>query len=110
MIEAPADVRPATALFRSLADPTRLAIVRRLLDGEARVVDLTGELELPQSTVSSHIACLRDCGLVTGRADGRQIYYSLTHDELRMLLRSAEELLEATGSAVSLCPRYGNQE
>ena len=109
MITAQAEVRPAIALFRSLADPTRLAIVRRLLDGEARVVDLTTELELPQSTVSTHLACLRDCGLVLGRAAGRQVFYSLARPELTALLRSAESLLEATGSAVALCPRYGDE-
>jgi ArsR family transcriptional regulator, cadmium/lead-responsive transcriptional repressor len=103
-------IRPATALFRSLADPTRLAIVRRLAKGEARVVDLTAELEMPQSTVSTHLACLRDCQLVSGRSVGRQVFYSLCHPELISLLQSAELLLEATGSAVSLCPRYGEKE
>jgi hypothetical protein len=52
---------PAAALFRSLADPARLAIVRHLAAGPARVVDLTGEPGLAQSTVSAHLACLRDC-------------------------------------------------
>src|SRR5258708_12419041 len=50
---------PAVALFRSLADPARLAIIQHLTAGEARVVDLTGVLGLAQSTVSSHLACLR---------------------------------------------------
>jgi ArsR family transcriptional regulator, cadmium/lead-responsive transcriptional repressor len=49
---------PAVALFRSLADKTRLEIVHRLAAGEARVVDLTGELGLAQSTISKHLACL----------------------------------------------------
>lgn len=57
-----AGIPPAVALFRSLADETRLRIVQRLARGEARVVDLTGELGLAQSTVSKHLACLRDCG------------------------------------------------
>ena len=109
MIHSVAATRPATALFRSLADPTRLAIIRRLVAGEARVVDLTNELELPQSTVSSHLACLRDCDLVAGRTAGRQVYYSLIHPELTALLQSAEALLAASGSAVSLCPRYGDE-
>lgn len=61
----------ATALFHSLSDATRLAILRRLAVGEARVVDLTGELGLAQSTVSAHLACLRDCGLVDYRPQGR---------------------------------------
>lgn len=107
MIAARPSLRPAVALFRSLADPTRLAIVRRLAEGEARVVDLTRELELPQSTVSSHLACLRDCALVGARAAGRQMFYSLARLELIELLQAAEALLAATGEQVALCPRYG---
>jgi DNA-binding transcriptional ArsR family regulator len=106
--DARAALAPAAALFRSLGDPTRLAIVRRLATGgEARVIDLVGELGLAQSTVSKHLACLRDCRLVDWRAEGRQSYYSLTRAELLDLLASAEQLLEATGNAVALCPAYG---
>ena len=99
----------AVALFHSLSDSARLAIVRRLADGEARVVDLIGELGLAQSTVSAHVACLRDCGLVTGRPEGRQVFYSLTRPELLDLLASAETLLAATGNQVALCPTYGTR-
>jgi len=99
-----AGLSPAAALFHSLADETRLRIVQRLARGEARVVDLTGELGLAQSTVSKHLACLRDCGLVDYRAEGRQSFYSLTRPELMDLLSSAEHLLRATGHAVALCP------
>jgi ArsR family transcriptional regulator, cadmium/lead-responsive transcriptional repressor len=103
-----AGLTPAAALFRSLGDPVRLAIVQRLARGEARVVDLTGVLGLAQSTVSKHLACLRDCGLVAFRAEGRQSFYALTRPELLDLLRSAEGLLAATGDAVALCPVYGD--
>ncbi|MGI5524877.1 ArsR/SmtB family transcription factor [Micromonospora sp. CA-259024] len=98
---------PAAALFRSLGDPTRLAILRRVASGEVRVVDVTGELGLAQSTVSKHLACLRDCGLIDYRVVGRQSFYSLTRPELLDLLRSAEQVLAATGAAVALCPTYG---
>lgn len=98
---------PAAALFHSLSDATRLAIVQRLARGEARVVDLTERLGLAQSTVSAHLACLRDCGLVQGRPEGRQMFYALTRPELLDLLAAAETLLGATGSAVALCPTYG---
>ena len=97
----------ASALFRGLGDATRLAIVRRLAEGEARVVELTNDLGLAQSTVSSHLACLRDCGLVDYRAEGRASVYRLTRPELLDLLVSAEALLAACGDAVSLCPTYG---
>src|SRR5437762_475642 len=61
------DAAPAVALFRSLGDPTRLAIVLRLVQGEARVVDLTRHLGLAQATVSKHLAGLRDCRRVDFR-------------------------------------------
>lgn len=98
---------PAAALFRSLGDPVRLKIVKRMASGEVRVGDLTRELGLAQSTASMHVACLRDCGLVEGRSQGRSVYYSLSRPELMDMLAQAEVLLAATGSAVSLCPTYG---
>ncbi len=99
---------PAAALFRSLADPTRLAILRRLaVAGPARVVDLVAELELAQSTVSKHLACLSGCGLVGSRPVGRASMFSLAQPALSELLAAAEQLLAATGNAVALCPTYG---
>lgn len=99
----------AVALFRSLADPNRLSIIRRLGHGEARVADLIEGLGLAQSTVSAHVGCLRGCGLVIGRSEGRQVFYSLARPELLDLLASAETLLAATGDAVALCPNYGTE-
>ena len=72
------------------------------------MVDLTKTLGLAQATVSGHLACLRDCGLVVGRPEGRQVFYSLAHPELMDLLRAAEQLLALTGDAVELCPNYGS--
>ncbi|GAB3366353.1 metalloregulator ArsR/SmtB family transcription factor [Amycolatopsis echigonensis] len=102
-----AGLDPAVALFHSLSDATRLAIVQRLAHGEARVADLVAALGMAQSTVSAHVACLRDCALVVGRPQGRQVFYSLARPELMDLLASAETLLAATGNAVALCPNYG---
>ncbi|WP_296369285.1 metalloregulator ArsR/SmtB family transcription factor [Pseudonocardia sp.] len=105
-----AELRPAAALFRSLGDPVRLTILRGLVDGEARVVDLTARLGLAQATVSAHLACLRDCGLVTVRAVGRASVYSLAQPGLLELFAAAEQILAATGNAVALCPTYGDPQ
>src|SRR3954449_4227117 len=100
---------PAASLFHSLSDPTRLAILRHLSIGDHRVVELTAHLSLAQSTVSKHLACLRDCGLVDSRPVGRASMFSLTtRDELSELLGAAEGLLALTGDAVDLCPVYGS--
>lgn len=98
----------AACLFHGFSDPSRLAIVRHLALGEHRVVDLTGHLGLAQSTVSKHLACLKDCGLVSSRPEGRASMWSLNHtDTIVELLSAAERLLAATGDAVTLCPNFG---
>lgn len=95
----------ASFLFHGFGDRSRLTILQHLCLGEHRVVDLTEHLGLAQSTVSKHLACLRDCGLVTSRPSGRASVFRLTQLEAVMdLLAAAERLLAATGDAVTLCP------
>jgi len=101
------ELTPAAALFRSLGDPARLAIVRRLAAGPARVIDLVAAVGLAQSTVSKHLACLRDCGLVVSEPVGRASMFSLAQPALADVLAAAEVVLGATGNAVALCPTYG---
>ncbi len=87
--------------------------MRHLAGGPARVADLTSALGLAQSTVSGHLACLRDCGLITVRAAGRASVHSLArpaHPALLALLAAAEDVLAATGNAVALCPGYGEPQ
>jgi DNA-binding transcriptional ArsR family regulator len=95
-------------MFRSLGDPARLAILAQLAISGQRVVELTSHLGLAQSTVSSHLACLRGCGLVTSKPQGRASVYSLVAStEILNVLTAAERLLAETGDAVVLCPVYG---
>jgi DNA-binding transcriptional ArsR family regulator len=103
-----ATLTAAACLFHGFSDSSRLAIVRHLALGEHRVVDLTNHLGLAQSTVSKHLACLKDCGLVTTRPEGRASMWSLNHtDTVMELLSAAERLLALTGDAVTLCPNFG---
>ncbi|WP_311777307.1 ArsR/SmtB family transcription factor [Trueperella abortisuis] len=92
------------ALFHSLSDPTRLAVLQHLSYGEHRVRDLVEHLDLAQSTVSKHLSCLLECGLIVFRVEGRASWYGLADaDDLAALLQAAEHLLAATGSQVTLC-------
>jgi ArsR family transcriptional regulator, cadmium/lead-responsive transcriptional repressor len=107
-VDEAAALSVAACLFHGFSDASRLAIVRHLAFGEHRVVDLTAHLQLAQSTVSKHLACLRDCGLVESRPEGRASVFRLTHPEATVeLLSAAERLLDLTGDAVALCPIYG---
>lgn len=97
----------AAALFHSFGDSSRLAILQHLQLGEHRVVDLVKHLGLSQSTVSKHLACLKDTGMVASRPQGRASMYSLTHpDAVVMILAAAEKMLALTGDAVRLCPMH----
>lgn len=98
----------AACLFRAMGDPSRVAILRHLLLGEHNVAELTSHLELAQSTVSKHLGCLRDCGLVEFRPVGRSSVYTLTYPAAVVkVFAAAEELLAATGDAVVLCSSSG---
>lgn len=91
------------ALFHALAEPTRLAILQHLSTGEHRVRDLVDHMHLAQSTVSKHLACLRDCGLITQRSEGRASWISLADlAHLSGVLDSADALLGAAGTSLSL--------
>src|ERR1700757_2464298 len=101
------ELAPAAALFRSLGDPARLMILRRLASSPARVIDLVSALGLAQSTVSKHLACLRDCGLVTSVPAGRASLFRVTQPAVIDVLAGAEAVLVATGNSVALCPTFG---
>src|SRR5680860_824955 len=109
-LDEAASSRAAACLFRGMSDPSRVAILRHLLLGEHNVAELTSHLGLAQSTVSKHLACLRDCGLVESRPAGRASVFSLTYPEpVLKVFAATEELLAATGDAVVLCPTYGER-
>jgi ArsR family transcriptional regulator, cadmium/lead-responsive transcriptional repressor len=66
----------------ALADPTRRAILTRLLDGSAYPAELAEVLEVGRTNVSNHLACLRGCGLVRSTREGRQVRYELVSSRL----------------------------
>lgn len=91
---------------RALVTRTRLTIIQHLYAGGTPGRRPHRTPHLAQSTVSAHLACLRDCGLVVSRPKGRASMWSLAVPELLDLLRAAEVLLEVTGDSVTLCPTH----
>lgn len=67
----------STELFKAFADPVRLRLLNLLSRGEVCVCHLHEALELPQSTVSRHLAYLRKRGLVIGRKERLWVHYRL---------------------------------
>lgn len=104
------NIANAAKLFCGFGDPTRLAIIAMLADGELRVSDIVTALDGSQGNISGHLKCLRDCSLVTDRRAGREVYYRITRTEVVEVLRSAERLLAVSGQQIDLCPNYGGNE
>lgn len=97
-------MKTSARLFKSLSDETRLRILCLLLGGELCVCDLVAVLQLPQSTVSRHLAYLKNAGWVDDRRCGVWMYYSIVEDGSHLkqsLLHALREYLPLLEVAVA---------
>lgn len=99
MAADPIDVEAAVAQLRTLANPARLRIALRLLEGERAVAELETELGIRQPNLSQHLAELRDAGLVATRRESRSVFYRLADEEQSRLVAA---LLHGFGGAGAL--------
>ncbi|QYJ98138.1 metalloregulator ArsR/SmtB family transcription factor [Shewanella alkalitolerans] len=81
------------ALLKALAHPTRLWLVEQLEHQERCVCELTDGVDADISTVSKHLALLRQAGIVASRREGKQIYYRLETPCLLGMLSCIEAAL-----------------
>lgn len=89
--------------FKGLDDPTRVLILELLLERERNVGDLVERIGSPQGRVSSHLSCLRWCGYVQTRREGRSVYYRIADQRVRTLLRLAQELVAEHARELLTC-------
>lgn len=86
-------------LFRALADDTRLRILALVSSGEVCVCNIHTALNLPQPTVSRHLAYLRKAGLVAARRDGLWMHYRLEVPASPAAAKVLKAALEAAHAA-----------
>ncbi|MEE9202103.1 MAG: metalloregulator ArsR/SmtB family transcription factor [Dehalococcoidia bacterium] len=91
--------------FRALGDPTRLRLLDHLLEGEKNVGDLVDLVGAPQGRVSNHLACLKQCGLVDTRREGKFIYYHIADEAVRHLLELCQGLIASNAENIWACTR-----
>lgn len=94
-------MKSISRLFKALNDETRLRIVNLLAWGELCVCDLIHALGMPQSTVSRHLATLKNAGIVTDRRCKTWAYYRLS-EEVTPLYRDVLESLIKHLKAIEL--------
>ena len=90
--------------FRGLGDPIRLRILELLRqEGELSVGELVNRLALPQPKVSNHLACLRWCGFVEARREGRTVFNRIADARVEAMLELAQSLLADNAEHVAAC-------
>ena len=101
------DHEALSRFFRILGDPTRLRIVEALLVGERTVSELIEIMDVPQSRVSNHLACLRWCRFVESERRGRTVVYRIADERIAALVELAGSLAEPNCDHLASCRRIG---
>jgi ArsR family transcriptional regulator len=85
---------------RALADPTRWRIVRLVLDEALCVCELADILEMPQSSVSSHVQVIRKAGLLESEKCEKWTYFRI-EPKYRKLIGTLEKFFEADDAVLN---------
>lgn len=81
-------------IYKALAHPIRIKIVKKLLDGPLCVCVLNRDVEFSQSNLSQHLKILKDAGILKSERDGLRIIYSVKDNEIRNLLKVTEKIIK----------------
>ena len=92
--------------FKVLGDPTRIRLLQALLDAPATgraVSELVEIIGQPQGRVSTHLGCLRWCGLVESERSGKQVFYRLADPHVREILTLGGMVIRDHAAGVASC-------
>jgi DNA-binding transcriptional ArsR family regulator len=89
--------------FAGLSDPTRVRILELLAERPRTVTELVEALGLAQGRVSSHLSCLRWCGYVEARVEGRYNRYRLVDERVREIIRLGEAIVRDNAERLTSC-------
>jgi len=99
--------------LRCIGEPTRLGILKLLVEGEKCVGEIASVLNKEQSLISHHLRALKECSIVKERQEAQKVYYKLTDARLASLIIDSGTLMKE----LSLCKyqevnyeRAGNQK
>jgi DNA-binding transcriptional ArsR family regulator len=101
----PNGVETVAKFFRALGDPVRLRLLEFLLREEHTVTECVAHVGLSQGRVSTHLACLSDCGYVHLRRAGRFAHYRVADPRVAELILLARSLAADNAAALAACMR-----
>lgn len=80
-------------VFKAIAHPTRIQIVKLLKNGELCVCDILPNLDSEQSNTSQHLTVLKNQGIVESKKDGSKVIYSIKNKEVYEMIGLAEAII-----------------
>lgn len=80
-------------VFKALAHPTRIQIIKLLKDGEMCVCNILPNIDSEQSNTSQHLTILKNQGLVESKKDGSKVIYSIKNTEVYDMIALAEAII-----------------
>ena len=92
--------------FRVLSDPTRVRLLHLLLEAPEAgrtVSDLVAAVGAPQGRISTHLGCLRWCGLVQPYREGKYVYYRIADPRVRELLVVGGAMMRDHAAGIASC-------
>jgi DNA-binding transcriptional ArsR family regulator len=92
--------------IRGFSDKTRLQILHSIKNKELTVSQIVDELKGNQSNISQHLACLKGCGIIVGRQEGKYVYYSLRNEQIIQLLHMMDVVFYQVEAQVAACDKY----
>ena len=100
-----ANIDTKVKLIHGFSNKTRVQILECIKNQEKTVSQIVEEIKGNQSNISQHLACLKGCGIIVGRNEGKYCYYSLRNQKIRDLLTMFDVILEDVQNDVACC-RY----
>lgn len=100
---ARADTETLARFFHGLSDPTRVMILEFLLEGPRTAGEIVRHVGRPQASVAAHVTCLRFCGYVEARRDGRHVWYEVIDPRVRQILTMGERYLTTNAERIREC-------
>lgn len=102
------DLDTKVKFIHGFSNRIRIQILDCIKENEKTVSEIVAYVDGNQSNISQHLACLRGCGIITSRQEGKFTYYSLSSDDIKELLTKFDTVLEKVALSVTSCERTVN--
>ncbi|RKL67016.1 transcriptional regulator [Salipaludibacillus neizhouensis] len=100
------DIDTKMKFMHGFSHKTRIQILECIKENEKTVSQIVEDIKGNQSNISQHLACLKGCGLIVGRQDGKYVYYRVRNQLVRDLLTMFDVVLEDVQNDIASCKSH----